>query len=68
MFENSDYSDTKENTVVSPVSIAGALHMLAAGAGGDSRSQILQILGIKQPMKCEKGQKHLVQGNLIQTK
>ena len=38
--------------------------MLAAGAGGDSRSQLLQILGIQKPMKCDKGQKHLVQARI----
>ena len=32
------------NVVASPLSIAGALHMLAAGAAGDTRYQI-----------CEKG-------------
>ena len=64
--KNSDESDKKDNTVVSPVSIAGALHMLAAGAGGDSRSQILQILGVGKPMKCDKGQKQLVKGMIRQ--
>jgi len=53
-------SNIDENTVVSPLSIAGALHMLAAGSRANTRAEILKVLGIKEPESCEKGQKHLV--------
>merc|ERR1712131_135010 len=49
-----------ENVALSPVSISGALHMLAAGSGGNTRAELLKLLGISKPEECSKGQKHLV--------
>ena len=37
--------DVDENMVISPLSIMGCMYMLAAGAAGESRREILSTLG-----------------------
>jgi len=37
--------DVDENMVISPLSIMGCMYMLAAGAAGETRKEILSTLG-----------------------